>query len=121
MGYQALYRKYRPSTFDDFIDQDNVKKILVNSIKNNKISHAYLFYGPRGIGKTSMAKIFAKAINCLDFNDNLDVCDKCENWYHTKCLEISPETVKKIGENVWFCPKCEKSDAESKKDSEEAN
>ena len=49
------------------------------------------------------------------------LCDKCENWYHTKCLEISPETVKKIGENVWFCPKCEKSDAESKKDSEEAN
>ena len=49
------------------------------------------------------------------------LCDKCENWYHTKCLEISPETVKKSGENVWFCPKCEKSDAESKKDSEEAN
>ena len=49
------------------------------------------------------------------------LCDKCENWYHTKCLEISPETVKKIGENVWLCPKCEKSDAESKKDSEEAN
>ena len=79
MAYQALYRKYRPNSFADFIDQDNVKKILINSIKNNKISHAYLFSGPRGIGKTSMAKIFAKAINCLDFNDNDDVCDKCSN------------------------------------------
>ncbi len=78
MAYQALYRKYRPSTFDDFIDQDNIKKILVNSIKNNKISHAYLFSGPRGIGKTSMAKIFAKAINCDHFTSNDDVCNECE-------------------------------------------
>ena len=77
MAYQALYRKYRPNTFDDFIDQDSIKKILVNSIKNNKISHAYLFSGPRGIGKTSMAKIFAKAINCEKFKD--DVCNKCDN------------------------------------------
>ncbi len=79
MAYQALYRKYRPNTFADFIDQDCVKQILVNSIKNNKISHAYLFSGPRGIGKTSMAKIFAKAINCLDFQSNDDVCNECEN------------------------------------------
>ena len=77
MAYQALYRKYRPNTFEDFIDQDSIKKILVNSIKNNKISHAYLFSGPRGIGKTSMAKIFAKAINCDNFKD--DVCNKCDN------------------------------------------
>ena len=77
MAYQALYRKYRPNTFDDFIDQESIKKILVNSIKNNKISHAYLFSGPRGIGKTSMAKIFAKAINCENFKD--DVCNKCNN------------------------------------------
>ena len=79
MAYQALYRKYRPNTFDDFIDQDNIKKILVNSIKNNKISHAYLFSGPRGIGKTSMAKIFAKAINCDNFSKKDDVCNKCSN------------------------------------------
>ena len=88
MAYQALYRKYRPSTFDDFIDQDSVKKILVNSIKNNKISHAYLFFGPRGIGKTSMAKIFAKAINCNDFNAKGDVCDKCDN-----CEEANGQSV----------------------------
>ena len=79
MAYQALYRKYRPGSFDDFIDQENVKTILVNSIKNNKISHAYLFSGPRGIGKTSMAKIFAKAINCINFEKNNDVCDECNN------------------------------------------
>ncbi len=79
MAYQALYRKYRPRTFEDFIDQDLVKKTLVNSISNDKISHAYLFSGPRGIGKTSMAKIFAKAINCTNFNKKGDVCDKCDN------------------------------------------
>ena len=88
MAYQALYRKYRPHSFDDFIDQDNVKKILVNSIKNNKISHAYLFSGPRGIGKTSMAKIFAKAINCLNFDSKNDVCDICDN-----CKECDEQSV----------------------------
>lgn len=88
MAYQALYRKYRPNSFDDFIDQENIKKILVNSIKNNKISHAYLFSGPRGIGKTSMAKIFAKAINCENFNNKDDVCNKCEH-----CLDADNGSV----------------------------
>ena len=88
MAYQALYRKYRPNTFDDFIDQDSIKKILINSIKNNKISHAYLFSGPRGIGKTSMAKIFAKAINCQNFDKKSDVCNKCNN-----CIEANNDSV----------------------------
>ncbi len=88
MAYQALYRKYRPKSFDDFIDQDNVKRILINSIKNDKLSHAYLFAGPRGIGKTSMAKIFAKAVNCLDFSKHDDVCDECEN-----CVECNNNSV----------------------------
>ena len=88
MAYQALYRKYRPKSFDDFIDQDNVKRILINSIKNDKLSHAYLFAGPRGIGKTSMAKIFAKAVNCLDFKKHDDVCDECDN-----CNECNNNTV----------------------------
>ncbi len=88
MEYQALYRKYRPNTFEDFIDQDNVKKILVNSIKNDKISHAYMFFGPRGIGKTSMAKIFAKAINCTNFNEKNDVCNHCEN-----CIDSNNQSV----------------------------
>ena len=88
MAYQALYRKYRPNSFEDFIDQESVKKILVNSVKNNKISHAYLFSGPRGIGKTSMAKIFAKAINCLNFEKNGDVCNECSN-----CLDANNGSV----------------------------
>ena len=88
MAYQALYRKYRPRTFEDFIDQDNVKRILVNSIKNDKLSHAYLFAGPRGIGKTSMAKIFAKAVNCLEFKKHDDVCDNCTN-----CIECNENSV----------------------------
>ena len=77
--YQALYRKYRPKTFSSVIAQDVVKRILINSIKNDKISHAYLFSGSRGIGKTSIAKIFAKAVNCLNFHEHDDVCLECEN------------------------------------------
>jgi DNA polymerase-3 subunit gamma/tau len=76
MSYVALYRKYRPRTFEDVFGQDIIIKILKNSIINNKIGHAYLFSGPRGTGKTSVAKIFAKAVNC-DNNKNGDVCGKC--------------------------------------------
>ena len=65
--YLALYRKYRPRTFEEVIGQDHIVKTLVNQIKLDKISHAYLFTGSRGTGKTSTAKIFAKAINCTDF------------------------------------------------------
>ncbi len=77
MSYVALYRKYRPNNFANVVGQDTVVKILINSIKTNHISHAYLFTGPRGTGKTSIAKIFARAVNCLDFND--DLCGKCDN------------------------------------------
>ena len=61
--YQALYRKYRPKNFNEMIGQDVIVKTLQNAISRNKISHAYLFTGPRGTGKTSTAKIFAKTIN----------------------------------------------------------
>ena len=76
--YQALYRKYRPKTFDDVVGQNVIVQILKNSIKNNKLSHAYLFAGPRGTGKTSIAKILAKTINCENLN-NLKPCDNCVN------------------------------------------
>ena len=76
MSYISLYRKYRPQTFADVVGQDIIIKILKNSIKNNKINHAYIFSGPRGTGKTSVAKIFAKAVNCL--NNSGDVCNNCE-------------------------------------------
>lgn len=77
--YQALYRKYRPSNLNDIVGQNVIVKTLLNSIKNNKITHAYLFTGPRGTGKTSMAKAFAKIINCLNPNDTApcDVCVSC--------------------------------------------
>lgn len=75
--YLALYRKYRPRTFEEVIGQDHIVKTLVNQIKLDKISHAYLFTGSRGTGKTSTAKIFAKAINCAD-SKNGSPCGKCE-------------------------------------------
>lgn len=77
MPYVALYRKYRPKKFDDVIGQKVTVEILKNSIINNKISHAYLFNGPRGTGKTSVAKIFAKSVNCLN-NKNGNACGTCE-------------------------------------------
>ncbi len=77
MEYQALYRKYRPKTFDDVYGQEIIVQTLKNIIKNNKLTHAYLFIGPRGTGKTSIAKIFAKTINCLNSKNGIS-CEKCE-------------------------------------------
>ena len=77
MPYVALYRKYRPKKFDDVIGQKVTVEILKNSIISNKISHAYLFNGPRGTGKTSVAKIFARSVNCLN-NKNGNACGTCE-------------------------------------------
>lgn len=75
--YLALYRKYRPKTFDEVVGQDHIVKTLINQIKFDKISHAYLFTGSRGTGKTSTAKIFAKAINCLNPKDG-SPCGECK-------------------------------------------
>ena len=77
MGYLAIYRKYRPQTFDKVIGQDHVVKTLVNQIKQDRIGHAYLFTGTRGTGKTSVAKIFARAINC-EHPVNGSPCGKCD-------------------------------------------
>ena len=78
MSYQALYRKYRPSTLEDVIGQDVIIKILKNAVINNKVGHAYLFSGPRGIGKTSIAKLVAKTVNCLNPKDG-SPCEECDN------------------------------------------
>ncbi|MDD2392192.1 MAG: DNA polymerase III subunit gamma/tau [Bacilli bacterium] len=76
--YQALYRKYRPSSFEEVTGQNVIITTLQNSIINNKLSHAYLFTGPRGTGKTSVAKILAKTINCASLK-GAKLCDKCVN------------------------------------------
>lgn len=77
LPYIALYRKYRPNTFGGMVGRENITKILKNQIKNQKISHAYLFSGIRGTGKTSAAKIFARAINCLHPHEG-EPCNECE-------------------------------------------
>ena len=81
--YQALYRKYRPSNFDEVVGQKVIVKTLKNAIKYDRLSHAYLFCGPRGTGKTSIAKILAKTINCTNLQDYLP-CNECEN-----CLQYN--------------------------------
>ena len=80
--YQALYRKYRPDNFNDVVGQDVIKKTIINEINNNKLSHAYLFCGPRGTGKTSIAKLIAKLINCENQKDGIPCgkCNSCENY-----------------------------------------
>ncbi|WP_201336308.1 DNA polymerase III subunit gamma/tau, partial [Lactobacillus nasalidis] len=78
MAYQALYRKWRPRTFDDVVGQEAITDTLKNSIVRGKVSHAFLFAGPRGTGKTSCAKIFAKALNCLNPQDG-EPCNQCSN------------------------------------------
>ena len=77
MEYLALYRKYRPKELDEVVGQNEVKKILASSVKNGTITHAYLFSGPRGTGKTTMAKILAKMVNCLNPIDG-NACGECE-------------------------------------------
>ena len=89
MDYQVLYRKYRPHDFDSLVGQEYSKKLLKNSVINNKFAHAYIFTGPRGTGKTSSAKIFAKAINCLHPIDG-NPCNKCQNCVN---FESSPDII----------------------------
>ena len=82
MNYLALYRKYRPKELDEVVGQNDVKKILANSVKNGTITHAYLFSGPRGTGKTTMAKILAKMVNCEHPVDG-NACNECNS-----CLNV---------------------------------
>ena len=82
MAYKALYRTYRPQTFEEVAGQKHIIRTLRNALANNKIAHAYLFCGPRGTGKTTMAKLFAKALNCEEGLGHQ--CNKCSN-----CIEIT--------------------------------
>ncbi|MBM5598070.1 DNA polymerase III subunit gamma/tau [Listeria seeligeri] len=115
MAYQALYRVFRPQSFQDVVGQEHVTKTLKNAIIQNKTSHAYLFSGPRGTGKTSAAKIFAKAINCEHGHDG-EPCNECEICKGTTdgsipdVLEIDAasnngvEEIRDIREKVKYAP-----------------
>lgn len=83
MSYTALYRKFRPQTFDDVIGQEYIVRTLKNQMISGRVSHAYLFCGTRGTGKTSTAKIFARAINCLEQKDG-EPCNHC-----TLCMAMN--------------------------------
>ena len=83
MAYTALYREWRPQTFNDVVGQEHITTTLKNQILNNRIAHAYLFCGTRGTGKTSTAKVFAKALNCLNLQDG-EPCNQCD-----MCKKIS--------------------------------
>lgn len=88
--YQALYRKYRPKDFDSVVGQESIIKTLKNSIKNHNFSHAYMFFGPRGTGKTTVSKIFARNINCLEPIDGI-ACQKCSHCmvsFSKDCVDI---------------------------------
>ncbi|MBQ9483338.1 MAG: DNA polymerase III subunit gamma/tau, partial [Ruminiclostridium sp.] len=76
--YLALYRKYRPRTFDDVISQEHITTTLKNQLRNGQSSHAYLFTGSRGTGKTTCARILAKALNCTNLQDG-NPCLECES------------------------------------------
>ncbi|MDR3257232.1 MAG: DNA polymerase III subunit gamma/tau [Mycoplasmataceae bacterium] len=115
MQHIALYRKYRPKSFADIIGQDFIVRTLTNSIKTNKVGHAYIFAGPKGICKTTSAKIFAKSINCLNPIDG-DACNKCTNCtiinnnQTTDIMELDAasnngvEDVRNIVDGVRFLP-----------------
>ena len=88
--YQALYRKYRPKDFDSVVGQNAIVKTLKNSIINHNFTHAYMFFGPRGTGKTTVSKIFARNINCLEPKDGIACgkCDHCKVSFSKDCIDI---------------------------------
>lgn len=115
MGYTALYRKFRPITFSELVGQEHITRTLKNQITADRVGHAYLFNGGRGTGKTSSAKILARAINCLNPKDG-EPCNECEickgalNGSLTDIVEMdaasnnSVEDIRSIREEVNFLP-----------------
>ena len=90
MGYEVLALKYRPQVFDDCVGQEEVAKTLKNAINQNRVGHAYLFTGPRGVGKTSLARIFAKALNCPEAKDGnpCNICSQCVSISKCNSMDV---------------------------------
>ncbi|CAM5536257.1 DNA polymerase III subunit gamma/tau [Bacillus safensis FO-36b] [Bacillus safensis subsp. safensis] len=115
MSYQALYRVFRPQVFEDVVGQEHITKTLQNALPQKKFSHAYLFSGPRGTGKTSAAKIFAKAVNCekSPVSEPCNACDACKgitNGSISDVIEIDAasnngvDEIRDIRDKVKFAP-----------------
>ena len=97
-NYIVSARKYRPSTFDSVVGQRALTTTLKNAIATGKLAHAYLFCGPRGVGKTTCARIFAKTINCLSPKADGEACNQCES-----CLAFNEQRSYNIHE-LLYCP-----------------
>ncbi len=115
MSYQVFARKYRPQTFEDLVGQDHVTRTLQNAVEQNRLAHAYLFVGPRGIGKTSTARILAKALNCINgpTTTPCGVCDNCKEIAAGNSLDVleidgasnnGVEQVRELRDNVRYAP-----------------
>ena len=115
MSYQVFARKYRPQVFEEVLGQDSVVRTLRNAIKSDRLAHAYLFVGPRGVGKTSTARIFAKALNCVKGPTATPCgeCDACREIAAGNSLDVleidgasnnGVEQVRELRENVRFLP-----------------
>ncbi|HOK78005.1 MAG TPA: DNA polymerase III subunit gamma/tau, partial [Verrucomicrobiota bacterium] len=115
MSYQVLARKYRPQRFEEVVGQEHVTQTLTNAIKQGRIAHAYIFCGPRGTGKTTIARIFAKCLNCtggpkVDFDDSDPRCVEIAEGRSMDVLEIdgasnnSVEQVRDLREAVKYAP-----------------
>src|SRR5437588_10582187 len=115
MSYQVIARKWRPQTFKDLVGQEHVTGTLANAIKNDRVAHAYIFSGARGVGKTTAARILAKAMNCVHgpTAEPCGVCDACKEIAAGNSLDVieidgasnnSVEDVRQLRDNVRYAP-----------------